>query len=168
MRLNKDIFEELILELSRTPKATEEEFKKRSTAVHEFVKVKNKTSKILATSKLIHYSLSNENLNKIISNITKRKTSDILSLHTIESSLNSETKSHIDNHSELTLNILLKDEFKGGNFYLNGKLYEELRKKGDHILYNGSRDKHSVSKITKGVRKSLVVWYKHTKNRSII
>ena len=69
MRLSKEIFDELVLELSRTPKATEAEFKKRTTAAHEFVRVKNKTSKILATSKLIHYSLSNEKLNKIISDI---------------------------------------------------------------------------------------------------
>ena len=46
MRLSKEIFDELVLELSRTPKATEAEFKKRTTAAHEFVRVKNKTSKI--------------------------------------------------------------------------------------------------------------------------
>lgn len=159
MRLSKDIFDELVLELARTPKATEAEFKKRTTAAHEFVRVKNKTSKILATSKLIHYSLSNEKLNKIISDITKRKTKDIISLHTIESLPPSETLNHVDEYSVLTLNVLLEDEFEGGEFYLNEKLYNGMKEKGDYVLYAGNKEYHAVRTVTSGVRKTLILWY---------
>jgi|13_taG_2_1085334.scaffolds.fasta_scaffold34496_2 hypothetical protein len=161
MKLSKDIFDTLVLELEKTPKVTESEFNKRATSVPEFARVKNKTSKILATSELIHYSTRNENLNKIISDITKRKTSDILSLHTIESLQNSETKPHVDTLSDLTLNILLKDEFEGGKFYLNGELYNNLTKKGDYVMYKGNEETHAVTIIKAGVRKTLIVWY-HT------
>ena len=161
MKLSKDIFDTLVLELEKTPKVTESEFNKRVTSVPEFARIKNKTSKILATSELIHYSTRNENLNKIISDITKRKTSDILSLHTIESLQNSETKPHVDTLSDLTLNILLKDEFEGGKFYLNGELYNNLTKKGDYVMYKGNEETHAVTIIKAGVRKTLIVWY-HT------
>lgn len=166
--LSKEVFENLILELSKTPEVTEAEFKNRISVSQEFSRIKNKTSKILATSKLIHYSLTNEKLNKIISAVTKRKTEDIIALHTIESLPPSKTLPHVDTTSVCTLNILLEDNFEGGKFYLNGKVHNGLNKKGEYIIYNGSKDKHSVSEVTKGVRKSLVVWYKHSGKKTIL
>lgn len=159
MKLSKEIFDELLLELSKTPMASDAEMKKRTTAAYEFVRVKNKTSKILATSNLIHYSLKNEKLNKIISDITKRKTSDIISLHTIESLPPSETLNHVDEYSVLTLNVLLEDDFEGGAFYLNGELYNGMKKKGDYVLYAGNKEYHAVRTVTSGIRKTLILWY---------
>jgi len=161
--LSKEVFEDLILELSKTPEVTEAEFLNRMSVSQEFARVKNKTSKILATSKLIHYSTRNEKLNKIINKLTNRDTADIISLHTIESHPPSETKPHVDTPSTCTLNILLEDKFEGGEFYLNENLYTGLAKKGDYVVYNGGKEKHSVSKITKGIRKSLIVWYGKSK-----
>ena len=162
MKLSKDIFDKLVLELEKTPKVTESEFNKRAISVPEFTRLKNKESKILGlTGTLVHYSTRNENLNKIISDITKRKTSDILSLHTIESLQNCETKPHVDTLSDLTLNILVNDEFEGGEFYLNGELYDGMREKGDYVMYKGNEETHAVTIVKAGVRKTLVVWY-HT------
>lgn len=160
MRLSKEIFDEIVLELSKTPKASDSEMKKRINAAHEFVNIENKTSKILSNSSdLIHYSLLNEKLNKIISDITKRKTKDVLSLHTIKSLPPSETINHIDSYSVLTLNILLEDRFKGGEFYLDGELYNGMCKKGDYVMYAGNKQYHAVRPITSGIRKTLIVWY---------
>jgi hypothetical protein len=151
MKLSEDIFNELVLELSKTPMASDAEMGKRTTAAYEFVRVKNKTSKILATSNLIHYSLQNEKLNKIIS--------DIISMHTIESLPPSETLNHVDEYSVLTLNVLLEDNFEGGVFYLNGEPYNGMKKKGDYVMYAGNKEYHAVSTVTSGVRKTLILWY---------
>ena len=165
MKLTEKEFNTLLDELSKTPLATQNEIEFRASIEKEFRYVQKNISKTLLGSELIHYSTRNEKLNEIINNLTSRDTSDIIALHTIESHPPSETKPHVDLRSTCTLNILLKDKFEGGEFYLNGELYEGLRKKGDYIVYNGGKELHSVSPITSGVRKSLIVWYgKLTKN----
>ena len=158
-KLSKKEFSNLLNELSKTPLASQDEIEFRISIEKEFRYVQKNISKTLLGSELIHYSTSNEKLNKIINNLTNRNTIDIIALHTIESHPPSETNPHVDLRSTCTLNILLEDDFDGGDFYLNKKLYDGLRKKGDYIVYNGGKELHSVSKITKGVRKSLIVWY---------
>lgn len=162
MRLSKSEFDILIKELRNTPLASQDEIDFRANIEKEFIYVQKNISKTLLGSKLIHYSTSNKKLNKIINTLTNRDTTDIIALHTIESYPPSETKPHVDLRSTCTLNILLEDNFEGGDFYLNDMIYSDLKKKGDYIVYNGGKEKHSVSKITKGVRKSLIVWYGKT------
>jgi predicted 2-oxoglutarate/Fe(II)-dependent dioxygenase YbiX len=159
MKLSNKEFNELLKELSNTPLANQDEIDFRANIEKEFRYVQKNISKTLLGSELIHYSTRNEKLNKIINKLTGRDTTDIIALHTIESHPPSETKPHVDLRSTCTLNILLKDEFEGGEFYLNEELYDGLRKKGDYIVYNGGKELHSVSTITSGVRKSLIVWY---------
>jgi predicted 2-oxoglutarate/Fe(II)-dependent dioxygenase YbiX len=166
MKLSKEEFGRLLTELYNTPTLTQQEIDSRARIVKEFTSVQEGTTKILLGSNLTHYSTKNETLNKIIKGLTNRETKDIIAFHTIESVPPCETKNHTDSHSVCTLNILLEDNFEGGEFYLNGKKYHGLKERGDYVVYNGGKDSHAVSKITKGVRKSLIVWY--SKNKELI
>lgn len=163
MKLSKKEFNKLLTELYNTPISTQREINSRASIVKEFTSVQEGTTEILLGSKLIHYSTKNEKLNKIIKGLTNKETKDIIALHTIESVPPCETKSHTDSHSVCTLNVLLEDDFEGGEFYLNNKKYNELKEKGDYVVYDGGKERHAVSKITKGVRKSLIVWYGKSK-----
>lgn len=160
-------FTTLIKELSNTPLCTQEEIDIRARGYKHFLVIQKNDSHALIGSELIHYSTKNKKLNEIVNKLTNRETKDIVALHTIEMNPPCETKSHIDLISYLTLNILLEDNFEGGDFYLNGKKTEGMRSKGEYIMYNGGKEQHAVSQITKGTRKSLIVWYDNP-NKNLI
>ena len=166
MKLSKEIFNELLDELSKTPTVNEAEWERRISIVNDFKRIDENDSKITNT-KLVHYSFRNKKLNKIISDITNRDIKDAISLHTIEAEPPTATIKHKDKYSQLTLNILLEDEFEGGYLYINDIKMDGLRKKGDYLIYNGSTEPHWVTPVTKGKRKSLVVWF-FDNNRSLI
>lgn len=166
MKLSKEIFNNLVDELSKTPTVNKSEWEKRISLVSDFKRIEENNSKITNT-KLTHYSFRNKNLNKIISEITKRDIRDAISLHIIEAEPPAATIPHTDKYSQLTLNILLEDDFEGGYIHINGIEINGLRKKGDYLIYNGSKEPHSVTPVTKGKRKSLVVWF-FDNDRSLI
>lgn len=63
---------------------------------------------------------------------------------------------------KLSFSLLLSDpeEYRGGNLELideTGKYYVAPRQRGAIILFD-SRTKHRVSKVSKGIRKSIVGW----------
>ena len=63
---------------------------------------------------------------------------------------------------KLSFSLLLSDpeEYRGGNLELideTGKYYVAPRQRGTIILFD-SRTKHRVSKVSKGIRKSIVGW----------
>jgi predicted 2-oxoglutarate/Fe(II)-dependent dioxygenase YbiX len=157
MKLTKNKLEELIYELSKTPFVNEKEWNDRLRVTDAFRKIKE--NKEYTTALMTHYSFRNKNLNKIISEITKRDISEALSLHTIEAYPPESTREHMDAFSHLTLNILLEDDFEGGYIYINGEKINGLRERGDYLMYNGSKEPHSVTPVIKGKRKSLIVWY---------
>jgi len=157
MKLSKEILDEILYELEKTPLVNEQEWKKRIRFNDAFRKIKE--NKEYTTALMTHYSFRNKNLNKIISEITKRDISEALSLHTIEAYPPESTQEHTDKASYLTLNILLEDDFEGGYIYINGEKINGLRERGDYLMYNGSKEPHSVTPVIKGKRKSLIVWY---------
>ena len=53
---------------------------------------------------------------------------------------------------------MLEDDFEGGDFYLRGEL-TNFKKRGQVAYYMGMDAPHRVTKILKGSRKVLVVWY---------
>lgn len=165
MKLSKNKLEELIYELSKTPLVNKEEWNQRLAVTDAFRRIKE--NKEYTTALMTHYSFRNKKLNKIISEITKKDIGEALSLHTIEAYPPESTKEHIDGFSTLTLNILLEDDFEGGYIYINGKKINGLRERGDYLMYNGSKEPHSVTPVIKGKRKSLIVWY-GTKSRELI
>ena len=65
-----------------------------------------------------------------------------------------------------TFNEVLEDNFEGGDFYLNKELID-FKKRGDVAYYEGWSSHHSISKITKGNRKVLVLWYSEFPKNSV-
>jgi len=159
MKLTKNKLEELIYELEKTPLVNQEELNERISMMSiSWEGIQAKTNRFTNTI-LTHYSFRNPRLNKIFTDLTKRDIKDAISLHTVEVGPPEGTVLHRDSHSHLTVNILLEDNFEGGELYLNYKKYDGLREKGDYVFYNGFEDYHEIKPVTKGKRKSLVVWY---------
>ena len=68
---------------------------------------------------------------------------------------------HKDPDSKMTYNVMLEDNFEGGEVYLEGVL-QDFKKRGDVVFFDGGKQSHSVSEITKGKRKILSIWTKPT------
>lgn len=164
MKLNDTIFNLLLKEIDKTPIASDEEVINRSTIPAHFKKVQENKATTYIDGTLIHLSTKNDNLNNIIKDITNRDTEHIIAFHLMTSEPPAYVSEHKDSGSDLTLVILLEDKFEGGYAYIEGKQYEGMRTSGEYIMYKGGEVSHSVSKITKGRRKVLVVWYKKPKN----
>ena len=159
MRLSKEIFNELVLELEQTPGVNEKEWRERVRITNDWEHVEAGDSWI-TTTKVIHYSFRNPNLNKILEEISGRDIRDCLTLHTVEAIPPQATVSHKDKNSELTLNILLEDDYEGGCLYLENDKVEGYIKKGDYLFYEGRKIFHSCTALTRGKRKALIVWFK--------
>tara|TARA_B100000900_G_scaffold356562_1_gene326410 strand:- start:635 stop:1171 length:537 start_codon:yes stop_codon:yes gene_type:complete len=171
MKLSKEIFNNLLSELSKTPTVNESEWAKLTSIITDFKRIKLNNGTFehsnITNTKLTHYSFRNKRLNKIISDITQRDIKDAISLHIIEAKPPTHTTPHRDRQSKLTLNVLLEDEFEGGYLHINDTKVDGMRTKGDYILYNGSKEIHFVTPVTKGIRKTLVVWF-FDNDRSLI
>lgn len=105
-----------------------------------------------------YYSTNNEVLNKTLSEILEVKNVTPLTIHTFKYHVGAYSKRHRDTNSYNTFVIILEDNFKGGDFYLNDKL-TKFGKRGDVANYIGHEERHSVTPIREGVRTVLVVWY---------
>ena len=158
MKLSKEVFDELVLELEQTPKVNEKEWKERVSLTNDWEPVDVGDSWI-TTTKVIHYSFRNPNLNKILEELVGRSMRDCLTLHTVEAIPPQATVPHKDLYSQITLNILLEDNCEGGYLYVEGKKIKEYEEKGDYVIYEGRNKEHSVTAITKGKRKALIVWF---------
>ena len=158
MKLSTQKFNELINELEKTPLINEAEWQKKVSITNDWAPVSQDKSWI-TTTKVIHYSLRNPNLNKILEELSGRSIKECLTLHTVEAVPPQATVAHTDKYSEITLNILLEDDCEGGYLYIEGKKIEEYEKKGDYVIYEGRKQKHSVTPIIKGKRKALIVWF---------
>ena len=91
---------------------------------------------------------------------------DILSLHTVSYKVGSYTKPHLDTNSISTVVIILHNSVEGGASIFDNKEYHY--KEGSVIQYIGLEVLHGVSKVTKGFRKVLVIWFGKSKNSSYI
>ena len=171
MKLSKETFNNLVDELSKTPTVNESEWKKLTSIISDFNRIKENDGTFehsnITNTKLTHYSFRNKRLNKIISDITQRDIKDAITIHIIEAQISTHTTPHIDRQSDLTLNVLLEDDFEGGYLHINDIKVDGMRTKGDYIIYNGSKEPHFVTSVTKGTRKTLVVWF-FDKDRSLI
>jgi|TARA_S200002703_G_scaffold159054_1_gene171288 hypothetical protein len=104
------------------------------------------------------YNTNNKTLTDYLSEILDIQNVKPLTIHTVNYSINGEVLEHIDANSFHTYVIMLEDNFEGGDFYLNKELID-FKKRGDVAYYEGWSSPHSISKITKGNRKVLVLWY---------
>ena len=153
MKLSIDILNEILEQIAITPIATDEEVMRRSTVPNHFKDVQANRASTYVDGKLIHLSTSNTKLNNILESITKRKTEDVIAFHLMESNPPSYTSDHLDTGSDLTLVILLEDNFEGGYVYIKNERYEGMRTRGEYMMYCGNKVRHGVSEITKGTRK---------------
>ena len=158
MKLSTQKFNELINELEKTPLINKAEWEKKISITGDWAPVSLDKSWI-TTTKVIHYSFRNPNLNKILEELSGRSIRDCLTLHTVEAVPPQATVPHTDLYSQITLNILLEDECEGGYLYLGDEKVEGYKEKGDYVIYEGRKIEHSVTPIIKGKRKALIVWY---------
>jgi hypothetical protein len=105
-----------------------------------------------------YYDITNKDINKKLSIILQKESETPISLHTLTYKQGAVMKRHRDTNSADTFVIILEDNFEGGVFYLNEQP-TKFKKRGDVARYHGDTDFHSVTPITKGTRKVLVVWY---------
>jgi PKHD-type hydroxylase len=76
----------------------------------------------------------------------------------IDSSVNIVESRNGGFHRKLSLTLLLNDDFEGGEFQINTSQPEKIHcPKGRAILFP-SFELHRVKPVTKGIRRSIVVW----------
>jgi PKHD-type hydroxylase len=62
------------------------------------------------------------------------------------------------NHRKISFSILLNDDFEGGELELMGANFEPIKMKRNEAVMFPSNTFHRIHPVTKGIRKSLVVW----------
>lgn len=100
---------------------------------------------------------NNPKLINTLTKVTKLDQSSLHSIHTVEYKEGVDLCNHYDTHSRQTFVILLNSADEGGEFIFEDKKYHF--EKGSVINYNGSKTSHGVSKIIKGHRKTIVLFY---------
>ena len=146
----------LLQKLISTTSKTENNQEGKLTPIQEHI-YEHRYS-VLPNIEIEYYSTTNEDLNKALSDILGIKNIIPITIHTFNYNVGAYSNRHRDTNSADTFVIILEDDFKGGDFYLNDKL-TEFRKRGDVANYMGHEERHSVTPITEGVRTVLVVWY---------
>jgi hypothetical protein len=104
------------------------------------------------------YSVENESLNVALSAALGIDRHDPITIHRVNYNIGGQALEHKDENSLHTYVIMLEDDFEGGDFYLRGEL-TNFKKRGQVAYYMGMDAPHRVTKILKGSRKVLVVWY---------
>ena len=85
------------------------------------------------------------------------KKDSIVSIHINEYEEGVECLPHKDTNSEDTILILLNSCDEGGDLILENKSIG-FNEEGQYVSYNGGDITHSVTKVQKGFRRSLVIW----------
>jgi len=61
-------------------------------------------------------------------------------------------------HRKLSMTLLLNDDFEGGDFEINLSQPQKIEVKKGRAIFFPSFVLHRVTPVTKGIRKSLVIW----------
>jgi hypothetical protein len=172
MKLTPETFNEILSELENTPIISDKEYKKLISIVERFDELNEDSDGYdktvepvegegkVSNKKFVWYSLTNEKLKDLLSSISKRDKSELLTIYTIDAYPPEFTVPHIDKASELTLTILLEDTFEGGDYIVNGNRVTHMNEKGSYIMWKGKTDIHSCEPLTKGFKKTLIAWYR--------
>jgi len=172
MKLSTEKFNEIVSELEKTPIISDKEYKKLISAVERFDELNEDSDGYdktiepvegqgkVSNKKFVWYSLTNEKLKDLLSDISKRDKSELLTIYTIDAYPPEFTVPHIDKASELTLTILLEDDFEGGDYIVNENRITHMNEKGAYIMWKGKTDVHSCEPLTKGFKKTLIAWYR--------
>ena len=103
------------------------------------------------------YNTKNEILNNWLSNKFS-KNNIVESLYTMEYRDGDFSSKHKDFLRSVTI-ILLTDDFDGGKFLIEDNDIG-LSKLGEYVMLDGHKHRHEVTKITRGIRKVLVIFFK--------
>jgi len=76
----------------------------------------------------------------------------------IDSHLGSIDGSNNGLHRKLSMTLLLNEDFEGGDFEINMSKPQKINVKKGMAIFFPSFVLHRVSPVTKGIRKSLVIW----------
>jgi len=158
--LSIKLFNELVAELANTTFASGHEIQVRQEKAPGLARINNEKDKISYNVGMDHYSLYNPKLNAILNKISGRDPEYLISIHTVESITGSETYPHFDTNSGLSMSIILEDDFEGADLFVDD-VNTKLKKKGEHISFEGHKTRHYVTPVTKGKRKVLVLFYKY-------
>ena len=103
------------------------------------------------------YNTENKTLNNWLSNKFS-KNNIVETLYTMEYRDGDFSSKHKDFLRNVAI-ILLTDDFDGGNFLIEDNDIG-LSKLGEYIMLDGHKHNHEVTKITRGIRKALVIFFK--------
>lgn len=103
------------------------------------------------------YNTKNEILNNWLSNKFS-KNNIVESLYTMEYRVGDFSAKHKDFLRSVAI-ILLTDDFDGGKFLIEDNDIG-LSKLGECVMLDGQKHRHEVTKITRGIRKALVIFFK--------
>jgi hypothetical protein len=108
----------------------------------------------------VYYTSTNDELNTIIRDLFNVPT-EARQFYTSEVTYleGGHLNQHVDRFSDLTTNILLKDEFEPGHLYIENELVD-FSKRGQAVSFPGKITSHRVEPVKSGFRKILSVWYK--------
>lgn len=126
----------------------------------------NTKNRVMNIGKSKHYSNSNITLYNKLQELFGRENCILDCFYKFNYGVGDYAKPHHDSYSNQTSILLLSDDFSGGDFILN-KNNLEFKQKGTFITFN-SKDEHSVSKITKGIREVLVMLFKSNNKITLI
>lgn len=106
-----------------------------------------------------YYVLTNKKLNEHFKFLFNQPNARLFVISEVTYSEGGYALPHLDPDSKITYNIMLDDNFEGGDVYLEGTL-QDFKKRGDVVFFNGAKQLHEVKEITKGKRKILSIWSK--------
>ena len=76
----------------------------------------------------------------------------------IDSYVNNSNPNGTGLHRKLSMTLLLNDDFEGGDFEINLSQPQKIEVKKGRAIFYPSFVLHRVTPVTKGIRKSLVIW----------
>lgn len=156
MKLSNQELNNIIEELDKSVLVSKEEFNRRVELNAAWKRIDEGTD--YSTMKVIHYDISNVKLIEMLNQLCGGKTENVTSLHVVEYFEGNYLRAHVDTSSRLTLNLLIESDCDGGDLIIEGKK-AELNNPGDYVIYDGGYQKHEVTPITRGYRKTLIIWY---------
>lgn len=156
MTVSSSQLNNIIQALNNATLVSDDEFNRRVELNPAWKRIDEGTD--YSTMKVIHYDISNVKLIEMLNELCGGKTENVTSLHVVEYFEGNYLRAHVDTSSRLTLNLLIESDCAGGDLIIEGKT-AELNKPGDYVIYDGGTQKHEVTPITRGYRKTLIIWY---------
>ena len=103
-------------------------------------------------------SFKNKELVSFLCEIAKQDPKIVKNIHLVDYKPGEIFDEHKD-LSALTLVIITKDEFKGGELFIDGEPIHDFKSNGDYLIFNGNKYPHGVTEITEGSRQTISVFF---------